>query len=309
VFSFFRPRIANTRVGLEFRTDGIAVALTRSARFAPLKSAECFWLPSSPNKRLQHLSDLVRSLKLQGCACDIVLPRSDYQRFELDRPLVPDEDLQNAVHWAVRELTDEAVDEYRAECFEYPIEALRNRPDRVHVRVARVSTLDTIRQSAQAAGLIPKSITVSDLALKNYSINSAADDELQLVLKYENGNGLLVIHRQSCLYFSRDFLIPNSARLQASDLNQTLAVEVQRSIDFFEGQTGLTTPKQIKIISDLSASHLASLQDLLGARLVSLPLGGKLKGFDVFTDTSMTAHLKTQSALSAICSPVVITKG
>lgn len=303
MLSFLQPRIANTRIGIEFRADGVAVAVSRSARSAPLKAAECYWLPSAPNKRLQNLGALIRSLKLKGCACDIVLPRNDYQRFELARPNVPNDELHSAAHWAVRKLIDEPVDQYRVECFDFPVDALRNRPPRIHARAARVSTLDNVRQSVQAVGLVPKSIGVSDIALKNFSLNCVADDDLQLVLKVEGGNGLLIIYKQSHLYFARDFLVPSASLLSESDMSQTLAVEVQRSIDFFEGQTGLTTPKHIHTLSDLSSARLSNIQELLGCRLGPLPLGGSLKGFDVFTDTSVIAHLSTQSALSAVCTP------
>ncbi|MCH2158812.1 MAG: hypothetical protein MK096_08575 [Oleiphilaceae bacterium] len=299
--SLILSRTAHTRVGLEFRTDGLAIALTRSARYPSLKLMESYWLPSAPNKRLQNLRNFVREQGLKGVSCDIVLPRNDYQRIELDAPNVPETELESAVHWAVQALMDDAGMDAQVEYFDYPKEALRNRPPRLHARVARQALIDTLTQSAIAVGLKPKRITVSDLALKNLSETIEPSNELQLTLKCENDFGLITIHKSSQLYFSRDFAISRRATLSADEEMAQVAIEVQRSIDFFEGQTGLALPRQIRLLSSFSESDRVALEMLLGSAVIRLPLQSKLKAVDAYTDTSGDALLKTQNAVAVLC--------
>lgn len=301
MLSLLRPRIANTRVGLEFRADGVAIAVTRSARYLNLKQIECFWLPSPPNKRLVNLSQAIDRLGLKGCACNIVLPRNEYQRLEIDKPNVPDDELTGAAYWAVRSLLDQPDSEFQVEYFDYPEQALRGRPPRINVRVVQQETLQSVIQSARAAGLTPDRVSVSDLSVKNLAQQVLKTQDLQLLVKYENGYGLILIQKGGCLYFSRDFALQQRANPSSEDALQTLAVEIQRSIDFFEGQTGLATPKLIHLLSDLDADRQTTLSSLLGYTLKNFPYQGKLLGLDAYTDTSQDSLLSVQSAVAALC--------
>lgn len=301
MLSLFRPRIANTRVGLEFRADGLAIAVSRSARYLNLKHVECFWLPSAPNKRLVNLSQAIDRLGLKGCACDIVLPRNEYQRLEIEKPKVPDDELTGAAHWAVRSLLDQPDSEFQVEYFDYPEQALRGRPPRINVRVVQQETLQIVVQSARAAGLVPNRVSVSDLAVKNLAQQVLQTHDLQLIVKYERGYGLILIQREGCLYFSRDFSLQQRANPGSEEALQTLAVEIQRSLDFFEGQTGLATPKLIHLLSDLDDERQGILSSLLGYTLKQFPYQGKLLGLESTTDTAPEALLSVQSALAVLC--------
>jgi MSHA biogenesis protein MshI len=301
VLSLLRPRIANTRVGLEFRADGLAIAVARPARYLNLKHVECFWLPSLPNKRIVNLSQAIDRLGLKGCNCDIVLPRNEYQRLEIDKPNVPDDELTGAARWAVRKVLDQPDSDFQVEYFDYPEQALRGRPPRINVRVVQQDSLNTALQSAKAAGLKPVRVTVSDLAVKNLMQQVLESQDLQLLVKYEKGYGLILIQKGGVLYFCRDFYLQKRSNPGSEEALQTLAIEIQRSIDYFEGQTGIATPKLIHCLSDLAAERQTALSSLLGYSIRPFPYQGNLGELDSLSDASSGALLSVQSALASLC--------
>lgn len=301
MLSFLQPRIANTRVGLEFRQDGFALALYRSARYSSLKNIESYWFSCPPAKRLPLLSQVVEQLGLRNCRCDVAIALGDYRRFEIERPNVPESELRDAAHWASRKVIDDNIDELQIEYFDYPESALRGRQARLNIRAAKQAMLQSFRQTVRSANLDLVSIQPVDLSFKNLAALIHPSDQIHLFLKLEDNSALLFISKGVELFFTREFNF-NASRLNEGDTSlQELAIEVQRSVDFFEAQTGIITPKKIHLLSLMTDSEQERLASLLGYSKLNLPLQGKLKGLEAMAEASTVGHLKAQGAVAALC--------
>ena len=87
----------------------------------------------------------------------------------------------------------------------------------------------------------------------NSDIEQASDKSLALaqskaLLIISEGEGHLLIFKNSNIYLSRKFTIKSVDSIKDEDLEDTLVLEIQRSLDYFERQTDENIPNTILFI-------------------------------------------------------------
>lgn len=148
-----------------------------------------------------------------------------------------------------------------SDVFPFPADASRGRGDLVNVVAARKSLARELVDLVNASGLKLTGITIAELALNHLA---ARLDEHQrgAALVYMRGRyGQMVVAKDSVLYLSRRLDVSNDDLHDASQQEnavQSLALEMQRSLDYYESQLGQVPPSKIRFVTGNTSLPLKS---------------------------------------------------
>ncbi|ABC32803.1 conserved hypothetical protein [Hahella chejuensis KCTC 2396] len=260
-------------VGIEVRPDGMAIAVSEPAGGqSHIRAID--YLDARAAQRAGALKAFVNERKLEKMACNLVLPPEMYALHQIERPSVEESELREAVRWKVKDLLDYAIDDAIIDVFEYPSDALRGRPAQVNVVTARKSLLKELIRVINDSGLVLSSIDITELALRNLAQPFEEDGKsLGLMMMREN-TGLMLLIKNGSVYLSRRLDADMEALAdpeRKSWVGQQLALEVQRSFDYFESQMGQAPPRRLMAGSVVNEAELLSqLDEALGLTVQTL---------------------------------------
>ncbi|MBW0149327.1 biogenesis protein MshI [Marinobacter arenosus] len=246
------------RVCLEVRPDGIAWAETVVGSSVPVGFMEC-----RPAQRTQALQELVKQRGWAGASTTLVLPLDQYQVFQMERPDGVDEsELADALKWKLKDFLDFSPTDVVSDVFPFPQDASRGRGALVNVVAARKSLVRELVALVAASDLLLDRIDIAELALRNLA--SVLDENRRgiALVHLRESYGQMIVCREDTLYLSRRLDVPAAdlrdvARQESAV--QTLALEMQRSLDYYESQLGQVPPATIRMVARDSALPLASM--------------------------------------------------
>lgn len=250
----FRHSGARLRVCLEIRPDGIAWA--ESAGRSGF--SDCL-----PARRLETLAALVESEGWSGAATTLVLPLDQYQVFQMDRPEgIEESELGDALKWKLKDFLDFSPSEAVSDVFPFPRDASRGRGELVNVVAARKVLVSELVRLVQEAGLELERIDIAELALRNLVCRLDENRRGAALVHLKDNYGQMVICRDNTLYLSRKLDVTSEELRDAARQEsavQSLALEMQRSLDYYESQLGQVPPAMIRLVARDSVLPLASM--------------------------------------------------
>jgi MSHA biogenesis protein MshI len=263
LFAFFKKKSHAGVLGLEISDQGLSLAVAKPDADGHLKITACFSKKCGKSEYLEHIKSWVSENNLSGFDCHIVLSSSQYKTFPVEKPQVEDAELADAVRWKVKDLLDYPVDDAVIDVFEFPTDALRGRPEQVSVVSAKKSVVQSLVNLINDAGLSLLTIDVVDLALRNIASRLVeVENQTAALLYLRAGNGMIVLIKNNILYFSRHFDFSLEALNdveQQDNVIQHLALEVQRSFDYFDSQMAQVPPQKLYLIGPTPQLPLANM--------------------------------------------------
>ncbi len=262
MFSFFKKKTHSANLGIEISDKGVAAALAKpDAEGKPIIIAS-FAKRCNRNEQLTHLKAWVAEQRLEGVFCHVVLSESQYKTFPVEKPQVEDAEVAEAVRWKIKDLLDYPVDDAVIDVYEFPKDALRGRPEQVSVVACRSAVVKNAVSLVEQAGLKLDTIDIIDLALRNLLARDEANTQSNAILYLRSGGGLIVLTKGKTLYFARhfDFSLEALNDVQQQDnVIQHLALEVQRSFDYFDSQLAQVPPKVLYLVGPTPHLPLANM--------------------------------------------------
>lgn len=263
LISLFKKKTKSGLVGVEVRSDGISIA--KSMLGVGGDSTQVVFhdfIACKAAQRKDALAGLVDEHELKGLACNLVLSSDQYQIFQTDKPPVADSELSEAIRWKVKDLIDYPLDDAVTDVFDFPEDATRGRGSLVNVVSARRALLQENVRLIDDVGLELQSIDITELVLRNVSMRYDSTGNGLALLFMRPGFGMILVSKGDTVYFSRRFdfsldALKNSAT-QESTIQQ-LALEVQRSLDYYESQMGQVPPKELLLIGPDTSFPLANM--------------------------------------------------
>lgn len=249
------------RLGLEVRSDGLAWA-SHNGNESPIKSG---FVPCTPAQRQKSLDGLVSEQGLRGARVKLVLSPGQYQVFQVEKPPVETEELADAVRWKLKDLLDYRLDDAVVDTFAFPATASHGRTPLINAVSARKNMIRDLIALISGSQLSLSRIDIADLALRNLLLNQAAGKRSMAMVYLREHQGVLIFARDGMLHLARRLDISLEQLRDASAQEQTvqsLALEIQRSMDYYESQMRQVPPQVVKITGHPS----------------SLPLGDMLSG-------------------------------
>ncbi|VUD56800.1 hypothetical protein TDB9533_02405 [Thalassocella blandensis] len=239
-------------VSIEVLADGLAVA-----------SKGCFSTPESidvmgvltqdAGDLTVALHDFVSKHRLSKRLCHLILNIKDYNLLLVEAPDVPDEELREAVRWRIKDLISIPVEKALVDVFLLPADGNRSGKKMVYVVVAERTRIQTLVDQVHDSGLTLASIDIAEMALRNISLIKQREGDNNrgvAIARIVEGGGTVSLYRNGNMYLSRQFKLNYGGGLLDDLPNDALALEVQRSLDYYERQMGLAPPSVLYLCGE-----------------------------------------------------------
>ncbi len=224
---------------------GIAVATLRPGADKPQLTV-CDFSPW--REGLSHdaqLAEKAREFSLAKHACTTVMGLGEYSVISVDAPDVPPAELRAAVRWQVKDLIDYHIDDAVIDVFDAPASGAHGQKNKLYVVVSRTSTVRERVDQLQDAEANLTTIDIPELVLRNITARLPEDEGGVAMVYLTRERGLVVVTRESTLYFARtldigyDYLSQGAAdadelSLENNAVFDRLVLEVQRSLDYYD---------------------------------------------------------------------------
>lgn len=216
---------------------------------------------------------LAQAAQLGGARLITLLDPTAYQTLVVEAPSVPEDELRGALTWKVRDMinvhTDDAVLDY------LPIPASEGRQPSLYVVAAQAATVRALAQPFQEAELPLEVIDIRETAQHQLAQRLMPEGYAIGVLHFDGQHSLLTFSYGEALVYSRR---TDGRGAAGTALYERVAMEAQRSVDYFERQFSWLPLSRLYLAPMVNAEELRQ-------RLESyLPVGVELIDLDTLFD-------------------------
>lgn len=218
------------------------------------------YLPSEDDDGLASLGEWIKDHKLTGIPVVVCLDSTRYELQLVESPPVPAEELSDAMGFRLAELVSDDVSDKVLQAFPLPSDAYRGRMTMAFAAITERSYLKEIVTFCREYELKLDQIIINEMSALNLLASVDPDDSVA-VLRLEADAGVIYLYRNGALYFTRQISL-GTDDLGLSSLNvseggmmmqpnsriDVLALELQRSMDYFESQLGLGAIGQLWVM-------------------------------------------------------------
>ena len=270
---WLKPSRKGTTIGIELQSDGMALAVQESFTGKEIDAGSgsksrllaMDYLQYEKNiSNAQLLKNWVADRRLTNAVCHIVLGADTYQILLVEPPDVPDEELRGAIRWRLKDLLNIPVEQAALEVFALPNDGSRGNKKMVYVVACESKKIRAIIDMVGEAGLTLDSIDINELALRNLVLRLLPPEQAErgvALARIRSGVGSVYIYRTGNLYLGRSFSLNYNGGLLDALPEESLALELQRSLDYYERQMGQAPPAVIYVCGE----HVS--EDKIGAVL------------------------------------------
>jgi MSHA biogenesis protein MshI len=203
------------------------------------------WQEDKPQQDL--LAQKVKEFSLAKQDVTTVMDLGDYSILSVEAPDVPPNELRAALRWQIKDLIDFHIDDAVVDVFDTPASSSHGQQNNLYVVVSRTSSVQARVDQLQEAEANLTTIDIPELVLRNITACLPENEAGVAMIYLTRERGLVVVTRDSTLYFARtldigyDYL--NQASSEGLSLDGSLAsnsafdqlvLEVQRSLDYYD---------------------------------------------------------------------------
>jgi MSHA biogenesis protein MshI len=244
---FTRRRAVTAQIGVFVTPDGVAAAQVTPRAGAKPRLDRCVYEKDGSH---DPFGRVVGRLPSRRAPTVSVLDPAGYRLLLVEAPDVPADELRAAVRWRVKDLIDFHIDDAVIDVFEMPPHA-RGGPQRMMYAVtAKAEAVKREIERVEGAGLKLDVVDIPELSLRNIATLLESDRGAALLYLSERRSTLLLV-RQGVLYLARHMETGVATLAEAgelrSDLVAGLALEVRRSLDYFESHYEQTSIPQLHV--------------------------------------------------------------
>ena len=249
------------------------------AVYADEKGVRLCYTPKNGEQGLAGLEQWITDNALREVPVVISLDTLDYELHLLEAPAVADDELSAALQFRIRDIISRPMNEVLVQGFRLPGDAYRGRMDMAFAVVAEREAVRQLVSWCERLELQLDLITVAEISLLN--LIAGYDPEGSIgVLRLDAREGMIYLCRDGALYLARhlhtgaDALVSavsplsseGSFALAPQDQHHNrvaaVALELQRSLDFFDSQQGMGMVSEIWVLHPDDMDISAALPEL-----------------------------------------------
>lgn len=294
-----RNRAKSGRVGLALGPDGLAVALVGAAGEVSFCQ---FYEPSGDIGGL--VKSVVKEHNWEHLPCSVVLHPAYYHLFLTESPVVNDAEMTSAVRWQVKELLDFPLSEAAIEHFLLPDDAYRGRKKMLYASALRKTALESLIEPFVDSGLDIDCVEIAELAVHNIISRLPVDGGGIAMVQLHDGEGFINLVEDGSLYLTRRLDIGLERFRPGGDNTEfldALFLEIQRSLDFYEGQLGKGIIN--RLFYSPGIADTAAIGDFLSSQLGLSASPLNVVDLNICTATSSEHLMHSTTAIGAALGP------
>lgn len=293
LFKFpFNKNTQQQVLGLEIQADCInGVLVTYESKQRPKLHKK---MSHSYANRSMLGAALVHVINEAKCSyCSITLSPSFYQLLLLDAPDVGDSELGEAMKWRVAEINNRDVNDFVVDAFRLPADAYRGRMSMCYSAVTDKSLIREIVAAVESTKNTILGISINELSITQLIKQLPAFYGLNMMfIRPDKTGGMLCLMDSAKLYLCRtlegSFSYDNkkSGIVQDELFIESLALDIQRSMDYYESQLGKESIEIGFILLDgeLNFSVVEQLNEKLDIPITSFVLNDLFENLDEICD-------------------------
>jgi MSHA biogenesis protein MshI len=231
-----RGRNVATQIGVHVTPEGVAAAeITVGVGSAKPRLKHCVYEAQGTHDPFERV---VERLSARQASAVSVLDSAGYQLMLVEAPDVPADELRAAVRWRIKDLIDYHIDDAVIDVFEMPPHSRGGRNKMMYAVAAKAELVKQQIELVEGAGLNLNVIDIPELALRNVAARLEVEQRGAAFLYLAERRSTLVLVRQGVLFLTRHVDTGMQTLAEAGglrrDLVAGLALEVRRSLDYFE---------------------------------------------------------------------------
>jgi MSHA biogenesis protein MshI len=263
-------------------------------------------VPAPQESRAELVKRLADTRLLAGASVVLTLAPGQYDLHQLAAPVVPAEELRDALRWQLRGNLAYAPEEAAIDFVRVPHGVESHNKETLLVVTAHRPLIEGAVAPFVANGVFVEAVDIPEFAQRNLARQSGAGEGTNAWLGFERETCLLTAQLNGELAFARRMLLPGAnhnaidADTPESIMHVTdrIVTQAQRTLDTFERQSGLPPVTRITVGPH---RHAASITDALADRT-----GLMVTRFDARTMFEFGAHAANWSnELPAAALPAV----
>lgn len=291
-------------VAISFLPTGFSIAITRYNENNQPRLLHCDFIEQSQQQWPDTLKELFSTYRLENYACHVLLNTEQYRSFGIEALQVDQQEMKQAVRWRIADMLDYPIEQALIDYYPLPKSNRANSTAMIEVISCNQSMIDPLLKICQRAGFKIKVIETQEMALRNLATLLPESERGVAILNLQASSGHIIIQLAGTLYLSRQIDLGYN-RLTINNLNNaplqlmeqdTLALEIQRSLDYVENYYGIPPISSLAVL--LVPSQTESIVNYLmthhGITARTLDLSAVIEGETMLTD-----------ALQNACAPVI----
>jgi MSHA biogenesis protein MshI len=251
VSNIFSKKQSNQLVGISLQQESVVLCSLSSFVADEHDSAQGVNFQKS-NVNQMDFSEAIHALQADADLagkCHIVLNAQQSQIVQVDKPSVPAAEINSALKWQIKDLVSIAPENMVLDYFDGPV--LAGGQEKINVVCSPINELKKIVTAVNQGEMDVASITIAEFAFAN--LLPIQKEACLLVCQQPNEEIVLLIVKEGKLYFHRRLRGFSQIAMKTEDeLAMTvidgLALEIQRSSDYFERQLKQAPIKDIKVL-------------------------------------------------------------
>lgn len=222
-------------------------------------------------RAIEILLQRYQRLNLKHAPTQVVLSPRLVSQTTVDKPALSDDEIALALPWTLKDLIDIPAGDMVADFYESPVQFVGR--EKIQAVAVQKSWLTQVLQPLHAAKLAVRGVVNEDIAL--CALLGPEQATTVVVSQYEQQQAQLLLVKDNGLVVSRQ-LKPLQSVLDGSQIDnlevEDLAIELQRSLDYFSGQLRQAPLQQalLAVPGNHSAEVGAHLQQSLSLQVGAL---------------------------------------
>jgi len=236
--------------------------------------------------------------------CHISLSHHFYNMLLVDSPNVPGAELREAVKWRVKDLITQPIEKMVVDVFQLPEDAYRGRMNMLYAALIEKQLVTDLIATCERLNLNLQEIGIAELAIAAVGRSIPDAENLGMAVLHLTGDdGSINLIENGFLYLTRTLEMNAMGGYSGSlDFNQNqdptdnLALDIQRSLDYYESQLGKSGVNRLYVVTESAEQQLWC--DSLSARL-------PIKAQPFALDTCVETHEALDTLQQGLLAPAV----
>lgn len=288
VFSrFFSRNGASTQLslGIEISPHGLGIAVVERGGSVPVLK-HCEFRQCAPGEWGEALKAFCKEQGIKQVKTYVAFHPEFYNLMLIEAPDVPDEELTEAVKWRVNDFVTGDIENFVVDAFKLPEDAYRGRMSMIYATYIEKTAVISIVELCDELDLQLEQIGISELARARLFKDQEDLKDLGIAFLYlDEKKGQIDLLENGYLYLSRGIDIgygmldqgqseEGGLSLDNSSQLDSLALDIQRSLDYYESQLGKQGISRLFILASkpLPESVCQGLSEILPVKVELLDL-------------------------------------
>lgn len=241
-------------VGISLHAYGAAAVVACAQPGNTLALEQLHWVDDDSGDAATLLQKLIAAVALKSLPVVVVMAPDSYALVQLEAPDVPAEDMADALRWRVKDMIDFPVQDSVLQSFALPESRRPGAPHLMYAVAAPKARIDALVKPLKRAGAKIRAVDVPELALRDLIMHNGNNERVHGYLHLQKGMALIEICGADEIYLTRHIPLSDGG---AGGIFDSLVLEVQRSLDYFESQYAVGAVDQLYVLAEDEDAEVA----------------------------------------------------